>query len=347
MLLRKLPGSEKQILITSLLIFSIGCIVVFLFGFKGILDFIDRILRPYSLLIQFICNKFFQFTGHNINLIDNKVYSKGIVFDYEPQILFKKIFLGGFLLIWLTASKISAKFYFTFLLLLLHLFVASTYVITGILHISEGLSEKFQGSLTAIAFCMVGIVLLFWYWLNKYAWNTTNKKLLEKKFTEIITVIFGYSIIIFLLEFLKFKYWIAFLFGTSKLILQILGYNVILKPSLLIGDNGSISLGKPCLGLITMYIFAVFVYFTAKRKQDAIRYILIGIIILNFVNIIRFVLLFIHLQWFGDYRLTMDIHDIYNYVTYGIVFILWFIWIEKYVRRKDLLKTHSKNQLLT
>ncbi|MFN8239983.1 MAG: hypothetical protein U0X39_04430 [Bacteroidales bacterium] len=46
------------------------------------------------------------------------------------------------------------------------------------------------------------------------------------------------------------------------------------------------------------------------------------------MNILRFVFLFIHIQKHGDYKLAISVHDMYNYITYTFVFILWIIWIE-------------------
>ena len=56
----------------------------------------------------------------------------------------------------------------------------------------------------------------------------------------------------------------------------------------------------------------------------------VGILFLNLVNIIRFVLLFVHIQKYGGYELTIDLHDLYNYVTYTLVFLMWVFWFERF-----------------
>ncbi len=44
----------------------------------------------------------------------------------------------------------------------------------------------------------------------------------------------------------------------------------------------------------------------------------------------RFVMIFIHIQKHGGYFLAIEIHDMYNYIIYSFVFVLWVIWFEKF-----------------
>ena len=148
----------------------------------------------------------------------------------------------------------------------------------------------------------------------------------------------AYSFIIiyyFLSDIFDYQLWISFLFTSSKEILGLFGYSATVEPFYLMGDNGSIFMLKSCLGYHTMLLFGIFVILTGNTTNK-IRwmYIISGFLFLNFVNIIRFVLLFIHIQKHGDYMLAMDVHDMYNYIIYGIVFIMWVIWFEKFADRK-------------
>ena len=77
---------------------------------------------------------------------------------------------------------------------------------------------------------------------------------------------------------------------------------------------------------------------TGKNSISKWLFIVTGLIILNLTNIIRFVLLFIHMQNHGGYVLKIDVHNIYNYIIYGIVFLLWIIWFEKYSDLRDQKK---------
>ncbi len=130
--------------------------------------------------------------------------------------------------------------------------------------------------------------------------------------------------------YFDFNLWIDFLFKSSQKILALLGHDAVVEPSLLIGNNGSIYMTKGCLGFKTMFLFASIVYLTGNDNKRRWIYIISGLLFLNFVNIIRFVLLFIHIQKHGGYVLAMDLHDMYNYIIYFIVFVLWVIWFEKF-----------------
>ena len=87
-----------------------------------------------------------------------------------------------------------------------------------------------------------------------------------------------------------------------------------------------------------MFLFASVVYFTGNQENRGWRFIIFGLFVLNIANIVRIVLVFIHLQNHGDYLLATDVHDLYNYATYTIVFILWVIWFEKILGFKTILK---------
>jgi hypothetical protein len=56
------------------------------------------------------------------------------------------------------------------------------------------------------------------------------------------------------------------------------------------------------------------------------------------------VLLFIHIQKNGNYELAMDVHDMYNYIIYIIVFGLWVIWFERF---SDIKPFHHRKSTLT
>jgi exosortase/archaeosortase family protein len=91
-----------------------------------------------------------------------------------------------------------------------------------------------------------------------------------------------------------------------------------------------ISMSIGCLGFQLMLLFAVMVLFTGTNRKARWIYIILGIFFLNFINILRFVLLFIHLQKHGDYLLTIEAHNLYNFITYVVVFLFWVLWFEKF-----------------
>lgn len=180
------------------------------------------------------------------------------------------------------------------------------------------------------------------YWLLRFKneiFTTLNKlkigtEGLAKKIPQIVIIIYIYGLLNnFILGWFDFIPWINFLFVSSQKILTILGYEAEVYVNYLIGEGGSIYMEKGCLGFGTMALFAAIVYLTSNRKRLVWIYMLAGLIFLNFVNILRFVFLFIHLQKNNGYTLAMEVHDMYNLILYSVVFILWVIWFEFFVFR--------------
>lgn len=264
------------------------------------------------------------------------------LYSFEIVVLYKKVFLVGLILILFTRSRLWVKLVFVLILSMGHVLVVSAYTIHNALFKAAGIQSNVTGIFPGIAFYLVCIVLGIWYCINRYRWEMPQK-LLEKKLPDIIILMVVYASLICALELFDFRILIQFILGTSKLILHVLGYSVNFTDNVLAGDYGSVSLNRQCLGLVTIFVFAAIVYISTTIKRKALIYILIGVIGLNFLNVLRIVLLFVHLQKNGNYMLTMDNHDIYNYVIYGIIFILWIVWFEFYYPRKAK-SNHTSNK---
>ena len=91
---------------------------------------------------------------------------------------------------------------------------------------------------------------------------------------------------------------------------------------------------KRCLGLNTMLLFVSLVFVMSENGWARWIYIVSGLIILNIANILRLVLLFLHIQKHGTYAGVVDYHNLYDFIIYGIVFVLWVIWFELSRNRK-------------
>ena len=152
-----------------------------------------------------------------------------------------------------------------------------------------------------------------------------------------VYLILGY----FSLGCFEFTPWVNFLFNSSHEILGWFNVDSVVESQILIGENGSLSMLKSCLGLNTMLLFASLVFIMGENSWTSWIYILFGLVILNIANIIRLVLLFMHLQKHGTYIGLVDYHDLYDYIIYGIVFILWVIWFEKFSNTGILRKKNT------
>ena len=84
-----------------------------------------------------------------------------------------------------------------------------------------------------------------------------------------------------------------------------------------------------CNALSVMILFASFVIaFTGKWKRT-ILFIVFGCILIHVLNVLRIALLCMALYNFPDWESFL--HDIvFPLVIYGIVFLLWVIWVNKY-----------------
>ncbi|WP_396195372.1 exosortase family protein XrtF [Flavobacterium sp.] len=84
-----------------------------------------------------------------------------------------------------------------------------------------------------------------------------------------------------------------------------------------------------CNALSVIILFVAFVVaFTGKLKQTLI-FILIGSVIIHLLNIARIALLSIALYHYPEYEHLLH-GVVFPLIIYGIVFLLWVIWVNKY-----------------
>jgi exosortase/archaeosortase family protein len=268
--------------------------------------------------------------------------------------MYKKVTIFYISLLWLTRSSTWRRIGFTGIYLVLGFLFAVIYNVAGAYYINvDNYIYVLLSTIYGLVFLSMNTILLVWYLMNRKSWSLSPSKpsaiinWIERKLPDIIILLYVYSVILFSLGFVNFRLWIRFLFGTSQKILGLLGYEAVLESNLLIGDNGSISLSLGCLGLMTMFLFAALIYLTGNKDRRTWWYIIFGVLLLNLANIARFVLLFIHLQKYGDYMFAMEVHDLYNIAIYSIVFILWVIWFERFTDIRKVIKSKGEKSDIT
>ncbi|NJK97592.1 MAG: archaeosortase/exosortase family protein [Bacteroidales bacterium] len=146
------------------------------------------------------------------------------------------------------------------------------------------------------------------------------------------------------LAIFSFQHYTAFLFNSTEWLLHLFGYEAYVDQNNLIGPGGFIHMAKFCLGINTMTVFASFVLLTGKDWRKIIPFVVIGLILINLVNILRFFFIFIHIQNNSGYQLGIEIHDLLDLIIYSFIFVLWVIWIERFsgiLRKPD---DHDKNK---
>ncbi len=318
-------------------------LILILWGYIPFMTWVNHLQDTYLTMIGHIANSFFNRTGTGIEIQDHQVVYSGQVMHEFAWIAYKKWAVGLLFLFWITPAPVFRRILFSMGVLLANFLGSLLDVILTSYSLLLG-STEYNASLIGYTPHLLLLLTLMtaWIWrerktiLQVFNYIRISPGIIENKLPALFAIIFIYAVMSnFLLGYFRYTAWISFLFHSSAGILKLIGYTVSVDSHNLIGQNGSIYMAKPCLGLSTMVLFASIVYITGRKDRSRWYYILFGVVFLNLVNILRFVFLFIHIQKHGDYTLTMDLHDMFKYITYAIVFILWVFWFEKYSDLRD------------
>ena len=126
------------------------------------------------------------------------------------------------------------------------------------------------------------------------------------------------------------------LLQSSTLALKCLGYVAICnKYHLLVAGHGAIQLVYTCLGLGVMSFFAAFTLAYPKPVKQRIIFMVCGIIGIQLLNVLRFVLL--SLYWDKRAAQVIDHHTIFNILIYVIIIISLYFWIKADTRKTNAI----------
>lgn len=131
---------------------------------------------------------------------------------------------------------------------------------------------------------------------------------------------------------------------SSNAMLQLIGYESILDTSdatfLVVRIPGSYSYGvqiaDPCNGILMFGLFSMVVLAFPFKPHSEWRfnyhklwYIPLGIVLLHLVNMIRIAILVV-ISSYNPRQLDFN-HDVtFKVVTYGVIFLLWMIWFNRF-----------------
>jgi exosortase family protein XrtF len=92
-----------------------------------------------------------------------------------------------------------------------------------------------------------------------------------------------------------------------------------------------------CNAVSVMILFVAFIVaFSSAFKRTAI-YIVAGILVLHILNVVRVALLCLGYYYYPQYKQLL--HDIvFPLFIYGVVFILWVLWVQKFSGNAKLIK---------
>lgn len=323
----------------SVLLVADLVLYLFVLDRDPILTILSEIDNTFLLSAEKIAAHLMSWTGSRISIKDHVgILNNEVIQGFVSMTIYKKWAIPLFLLILITNTTYREKILFSLMLILLFIILNSIDIAVKAHYTSLGLQNGPQIALSVTGGTMtMATFLVFWYRKHKSSiLGSLNKipvdaEILENKLIPVIVIMYsGIFLVNFVMNYFDFRIWINILFGFSQKILSILGYEAGVEPFLLTGEYGNISMAKSCLGYNTMFLFASVVYLTGKNKKSIWIFIVFGLLILNLANVSRFVLLFIHLQKHGDYNLAVDMHNLYNYSIYLIVFVLWMIWFTRF-----------------
>jgi len=118
------------------------------------------------------------------------------------------------------------------------------------------------------------------------------------------------------------------LINSSTQILNLLGFTAINNNyELLVAGHGIIKLVYSCLGLGVISFFAAFIIAYPKNLRSKIIFLIAGIFGIEFLNVVRFVLL--ALFWNKRAAQIIDHHTIFNIIIYIAVAVSLYLWVKQ------------------
>ncbi len=341
-----LRNKIKRDNILLFLFILLGILILSIHSIVNTFSILTTVQEPYLILLEKIANVFFNWSDYGIYIKDHiAFYNKLELNNFNSRVMFKTYSIVTLLLVWICTNSNVKKILFSVLIILLHILLGASYI--GI-HAYELSSSQISNSVYSIfhaivifTFCIV--LFVYRYSKKQIVYENNFRPYLitwfDLNLIKIIIVFLGFSLVI-LSGIIDFEIWINLLLVLSQKILGILGKETFVDNSILFGDSSAIEMKEPCLGIFTMFLFVSLVFLSnskigKKSNYTMLFYMISGVLLLNVVNVIRVVFLYIYIAENGT-LFAMDVHDSYNLVIYGVVFFLWVIWFEFFLNRKRL-----------
>jgi exosortase family protein XrtF len=124
----------------------------------------------------------------------------------------------------------------------------------------------------------------------------------------------------------------------SETLFEVLGYNAeVVKHAneasmkIIIENKFVARVVEGCNSISVIILFVSFIIAFADTFKSTVLYILAGSVLIYIVNLIRIVILSIglyHYPWRRDILHTI----IFPLIIYGMVFLLWMLWVRRYAK---------------
>jgi exosortase/archaeosortase family protein len=117
------------------------------------------------------------------------------------------------------------------------------------------------------------------------------------------------------------------LLNVSTGLLNMLGFTAICNDyELLVAGHSTIQVVYSCLGLGVISFFAAFVLAFPKPVKRKMIFLVTGILVIEFLNVIRFMVLVLY--WTPKDSKIIDHHTIFNVIIYIIIAISLYFWVK-------------------
>ncbi len=345
-----MPGSRNfriSLLILVAVITIYAVLRIFFFSSDPVFPLIMRVISYYQTLTENVSNLILRWSGSSFRISDHISFEGGVpVIPIDSGLLLKKWFLFLLLLVWITPIPAKKRVLLSVVLLALNFIFVSVDIALFASISDPDLTSSMKVSRTPGVLAMVTFFVLFVMAHKSVLLKRISTKHLDIAYVGsmldgLFVVMYIYVILgNFILGAFDFKLWVNFLFGSTQSLLDLLNTDSLQDGNLLIGENANLYMGKACLGMNTILLFSAVVYLTGRGHRYRWLFIAGGVVLINLMNILRLTLLFIYVQHHGGYDLTIDVHDMYDYVIYAFIFILWLVWFEFFldirnVRHRD------------
>ncbi len=120
--------------------------------------------------------------------------------------------------------------------------------------------------------------------------------------------------------------------------LKLFGYELIQYPDELyknrvgIANSSGVYIGEPCNGFVLFILFLSFIAAFTGPIKHKLWFIPVGIILIHLINFLRVIALVLILRSHPDW-LSFNHDYTFTIVVYSFVFLLWWIWINKFADR--------------
>ncbi len=126
---------------------------------------------------------------------------------------------------------------------------------------------------------------------------------------------------------------IQHLVDATSFILNSIGYQTFQYADA-VGIDGThgVLIGAPCNGLDLFALFTGFIIIFPGKMTYKIIFIPIGLLVIHILNILRLVSLALVVLYSPN---SLDFNHKYTFtvIIYGIVFLLWMLWVKKFSKR--------------